>query len=186
MTDRVVYNADWLSSVTPTPSTHTHIIPPSSREVVFHSVASIFYAPCSASAKTFTGLLIMCRYKGAVKKTTLPKPDTKHQSADPGCLYYVSTCCSICLSYSERMCTAVPVCAGLTLASQVPGLFPISLNLTTLEIITWNCPCFKDFSRSQTLMTHQTRSVPPGSVLPELIGGGRPLVFEERVFCQES
>lgn len=186
MTDRVVYNADWLSSVTPTPSTHTHIIPPSSREVVFHSVASIFYAPCSASAKTFTGLLIMCRYKGAVKKTTLPKPDTKHQSADPGCLYYVSTCCSICLSYSERMCTAVPMCAGLTLASQVPGLFPISLNLTTLEIITWNCPCFKDFSRSQTLMTHQTRSVPPGSVLPELIGGGRPLVFEERVFCQES
>lgn len=39
--------------------TNAHPIPLSSCKVVFHSVASIFYAPHSASAKTFTGLLIM-------------------------------------------------------------------------------------------------------------------------------
>lgn len=68
------------------------------------------------------------------------------KAGDPGCLYYVSTSrYSICLCYSECMCIAVCLCVALTLASQVPELFPIYLNLTTLEIITWNSPSFKDF-----------------------------------------
>lgn len=49
---------------------------------------------------------------------------------------------------------------ALTLASQVQGLFPISLNLTTLEIITWNCPCLQRLLNSDD---KSIRSVPPGS-----------------------
>lgn len=32
---------------------------------------------------------------------------------------------------------------------------PSRWNLATLEVITWNCPCFKDFTRSLTIMTNQ-------------------------------
>ncbi len=116
----------------PPAATHTHTHT-QSREVVFHSVASIFYAPCSANWSC-AGM------KGQFRKTTLPKPDTRHQSTNAGCLYYFSTCCNICLCYSESMCIAA--CSS-SLASQVPSLFPVFLNVTTLETITRTCPASK-------------------------------------------
>lgn len=90
----------------------------------------------------------------------------------------LSACFCIALHYSARMCTA------LTLASQVPDLFPISLILTTLEIITYNCPCFKDFSHSQN--SPGAVNFPHGRAVAQPIEESGLWVSGETVSCRAS
>lgn len=160
------------------PLPHAHTMPLSSRKVVFHSVASIFYGPHSTSAKTFTGLLIMSWYcmKVAVQKSTLLKPDTSHQSTDPGCLDCVSFCCSVCLCCKE--CIYVTV-HSITACTRI--IFHLS------ELIQSGNDYLALKGSLAPELRWQVRLLSSSwlCLLPELIKGVRLLVFEQSVFCQD-
>lgn len=78
----------------------------------------------------------------------------RHQSPDPGCLYYVSSCCGICLCYSE--CMYITARSSNLGSPSTKIIHRPSEVLTTLEVITWNCPRFKDFICSKSVMTSRS------------------------------
>lgn len=76
-----------------------------------------------------------------------------HQNVGPRCLYYMSTCCTVCLCCSDF--TDITARLALTLVSQVPGLSPLFLNSAMLKIIFWNWISSEIFFPSYTLMSRQ-------------------------------
>lgn len=151
------------------PPLHTHIQSlPHHARLCFSLPLQYFMPPCSASTKTFTGLLIMCRYEGAVRRP--PSQNQTQGIKAPTLDVYVSWCCSICLCYSESIYVAL--CSsnlGKPSTSIIPHLSELNhsgnhyLELLVLQR-RLSLPNSDDKS---------THSAPRGTVLPELIKGAR-------------